>query len=414
MTLDRDVVIVGAGLAGLSCALELQRHGVSSQIVEAGNAVGGRVRTDQRDGFLLDRGFQVILTAYPELTRYLDLAELDLRRFDSGALVWLNGKGHVVGDPFRAPTTLPATVLSPIGSPMDKMRIAWLRHRAHRVEPNRLLRGQDISTAAALRAFGFSNTMIDRFLRPLFGGIQLDPALATSRRMFDIIFRMLSDGYSAVPRTGMQALPHALAAKLPSDCIRLDSPVERLDGTTVRLASGESLNARHVVVATDGPAASRLLGIPEVRSRTVGCVYFSASEAPTNKKMVILDGTGKGPVLNVAVMSNVAPTYAPRDQHLIVAALPGVVDGDIESIARQQLRGWWGNRVDSWQHLETYRIHHGGPVQSPPFSPKQSVALGDGRFVCGDHRDTGSIQGAMYSGRRTAESVLASLAIPTP
>jgi len=414
MTSERDVVIVGAGLAGLTCALELERHGISPLIVEASDAVGGRVRTDRHDGFLLDRGFQVILTAYPELSRYLDLSELDLRHFDSGALVWMNGKGHVVGDPFRAPTTLPATALAPIGSPVDKLRIAWLRHRAHRVEPRRLLRGQDISTAAALRAFGFSNTMIDRFLRPLFGGIQLDPALATSRRMFDIIFRMLSDGTSAVPRTGMQELPETLARKLPADTVRPNSPVERIDGTTVRLASGESLTARTVVVATDGPAASQLLGMPEVRSRQVGCVYFAADEAPTNKKMVILDGTGKGPVLNVAVMSNVAPTYAPRDQHLIVAALPGVVDGDIESIARAQLRGWWGARVDTWRHLETYRIHHGGPVQSPPFSPKQSVVVGDGRFVCGDHRDTGSIQGAMYSGRRTATAVLSALAVGTP
>jgi phytoene dehydrogenase-like protein len=414
MTVERDVVIVGAGLAGLTCALELERHGVSPLIVEASDAVGGRVRTDRLDGFLLDRGFQVILTAYPELSRYLDLSELDLRRFDSGALVWLNGKGHVVGDPFRAPTTLPATALAPIGSPVDKLRIAWLRHRAHRVEPRRLLRGQDISTAAALRAFGFSNTMIDRFLRPLFGGIQLDPDLATSRRMFDIIFRMLSDGSSAVPRTGMQALPETLARKLSPTTVRLNSPVERIDGTTVRLASGESITSRIVVVATDGPSASRLLDMPEVHSRQVGCVYFAADEAPTNKKMVILDGTGKGPVLNVAVMSNVAPTYAPRDQHLIVAALPGVIDGDIESLARTQLRGWWGSRVDTWRHLETYRIHHGGPVQAPPFSPKRSVAVGGGRFVCGDHRDTGSIQGAMYSGRRTATEVLSALAVGTP
>ncbi|MFM9136982.1 MAG: FAD-dependent oxidoreductase, partial [Actinomycetota bacterium] len=297
----------------------------------------------------------------------------------------------------------------------------WLRHRAHRVEPRRLLRGQDISTAAALRAFGFSNTMIDRFLRPLFGGIQLDPDLATSRRMFDIIFRMLSDGSSAVPRTGMQALPETLARKLSPTTVRevIDSPeasrtVVPSIRSTVRLASGESITSRIVVVATDGPSASRLLDMPEVHSRQVGCVYFAADEAPTNKKMVILDGTGKGPVLNVAVMSNVAPTYAPRDQHLIVAALPGVIDGDIESLARTQLRGWWGSRVDTWRHLETYRIHHGGPVQAPPFSPKRSDAVGGGRFVCGDHRDTGSIQGAMYSGRRTATEVLSALAVGTP
>ncbi len=406
MTPTHDVVVVGAGLAGLTCALELHRAGVSARVVEASNAVGGRVRTDELDGFLLDRGFQVILTAYPELSRHLDLAELDLRRFDNGALVWRDGRGHVVGDPFRAPTTLAATALAPIGSPLDKLRIAKLRFRARTVEPRRLLRGQDISTAAALRGFGFSNAMIDRFLRPLFGGIQLDPALATSRRMFDIIFRMLSDGSSAVPRTGMQALPRALASRLPSEMLSLNSRVERIDGTTVHLATGESITAHAVVVATEGPSASSLLGLTPVRSRSVGCVYFAADQPPTNKRMVILDGTGRGPVLNVAVMSNVAPSYAPANQHLIVAALPGVIDGDLESLTRAQLRGWWGGQVDDWRHLRTYRINHGGPVQEPPFSPKQSVHLGDGRFVCGDHRDTGSIQGAMYSGRRCAQSTL--------
>ncbi len=406
MTPSHDVVIVGAGLAGLTCALELHRAGVSARVVEASDAVGGRVRTDKHDGFLLDRGFQVILTAYPELSRHLDLAELDLRRFDNGALVWRNGKGHVVGDPFRAPTTLAATALAPIGSPIDKLRIAKLRFRARTVEPRRLLRGQDISTAAALRGFGFSNAMIDRFLRPLFGGIQLDPALATSRRMFDIIFRMLSDGSSAVPRSGMQALPEALARQLPSKMLSLNSAVERLEGTTVHLATGESISARAVVVATEGPSASTLLGLAPVRSRSVGCVYFAADQPPTNKRMVILDGTGRGPVLNVAVMSNVAPSYAPANQHLIVAALPGVVDGDLESLARTQLRGWWGGQVNDWRHLQTYRIAHGGPVQEPPFSPKQSVHVGTGRFVCGDHRDTGSIQGAMYSGRRCAQAAL--------
>jgi predicted NAD/FAD-dependent oxidoreductase len=135
-------------------------------------------------------------------------------------------------------------------------------------------------------------------------------------------------------------------------------------------------------------------------------VYFSAPIAPVNGAYVVLDGTGQGPILNVAVMSHVSSQYAPANQHLVAAALPGVCDGDLEGAARSQLRRWWGAQVDDWRHLRTYRIPHGQPGQDAPFSPKKQVSLGDGLFVCGDHRDTGSIQGAMYSGRRTAEAVL--------
>lgn len=166
------------------------------------------------------------------------------------------------------------------------------------------------------------------------------------------------------------------------------------------------MESRAVVVATEGPVASSLLGLPQVTSRAAGCVYFSADTAPVAGSYIVLDGHGHGPVLNVAVMSNVADTYAPPGRHLIVAALPSVVDGDIEQLARTQLRSWWGPQVDGWKTLRSYRIPHGQPGQDPPFNPKKSVALGDGLFVCGDHRDTGSIQGAMFSGRRCAESVL--------
>jgi phytoene dehydrogenase-like protein len=411
MTLpDRvDAVIVGAGLAGLCAAIEIQRAGLSVAVVEASDGVGGRVRTDEVDGFLLDRGFQVLLTAYPELKRYLNLDDLDLRPFDPGALVWHQGSGHVVADPFRSPLSLPATAIAPIGSIADKARIALLRARLNRADPRQLLRGADVSTIDALRATGFSERMIERFFRPLFGGIQLDPQLATSRRMFDVIFRTLSTGASAVPARGMGAIPNALAQQLRTGVVHLHSPVRALEGTGVITESGQRIDARAVIVATDGPAAATLLGIRPVDSRSVGCVYFAADSAPTDRKLVILDGSGRGPVLNVAVMSNVAPSYAPVGQHLVAAAMPGHVDGDLETVARAQLRSWWGNAVDSWRHLRTYRIAHGGPVQRPPFSPKQAVSLGNGRYVCGDHRDTGSIQGAMYSGRRCGEAVVSSL-----
>ena len=405
-----DVVIVGAGLAGLSAAREIQRHGLSVIVLESSDAVGGRVRTDIVDGFQLDRGFQVMLTAYPELQTQVDMRALDLRPFDPGALVWRNGKGHAVSDPFRKPQTLATTAFAPIGSVFDKARIVVLRARVMRRKPAALLGGQDVSTDVALRAFGFSTKIINRFFRPLFGGIQLDPHLATSRRMFDVIFRSLSEGQSVLPSRGMHALPLQMASRLSEGTVHLNTRVSAVDGAKVTLVSGESISARAVVVATDGPTASSLLGIPLVESRKVGCVYFSADTPPTKEKYVVLDGTGNGPVLNVAVISNVAPSYAPADKHLIVAALPGVTDGDLEAMSRKQLRSWWGPQVDDWKHLRTYVINHGGPVQKPPFSPKQRVDLGNGLFVCGDHRDTGSIQGAMFSGRRCGEAVVRSLA----
>ena len=405
-----DVVVIGAGLAGLTAARTIQRAGKHVVVLEASDAVGGRVRTDEVDGFLLDRGFQVMLTAYPELRRQVNLDELDLRAFDPGALVWRNGKGHVVSDPFRAPATIATSALAPIGTLGDKVRVAALRLRARRIRHDELLRGNDISTIVALRGFGFSSKIIERFFRPLFGGIQLDPSLATSRRMFDIIFRSLADGESVVPARGMQRLPELLAATLKPDTVRLNTRVSSIDGTSVVTSSGERITARAVVVATESPAASDLLGLPARGSRVVGNVYFSADVPPTKEKLVILDGTGKGPVLNVAVMSNISEHYAPPGKHLISVALPGFVNGDLESIARAQLRDWWGPQVDAWRHLRTYAITHAGPTQEPPFSPKQRVDLGNGRFVCGDHRDTGSIQGALYSGRRCGEAVVASLA----
>jgi phytoene dehydrogenase-like protein len=405
---DEPVAIVGAGLAGLSCAVALHGAGIPVQVFEASDGVGGRVRTDRVDGFTLDRGFQVALTAYPEMHRQLDMAALDLQAFDPGALVWRHGKGSVVGDPFRRPTTALSTVAAPIGSPFDKARIALLRHRLRSVHPARLLQSDDISTREALADAGFSDTIIERFFRPLVGGIQLDPDLTDSRRMFDVIFRMLADGDSAVPAAGMQAIPRQLADRLPVGTVHLGAPVTAATPTSVTV-DGSTISAAAVVVATEGPVAASLLGLAPVESKSVGAVYFAAPTPPIDDKLVVLDGTGRGPVLNVAVMSNVAPTYAPAGSHLVVAALPGH-DGDtIEADARSQLRGWWGSQVDTWDHLATYRIAHGQPRQRPPFRPKQRVQLDDGRFVCGDHRDTASIQGAMYSGRRCALAIAAEI-----
>ncbi|MEM9515703.1 MAG: NAD(P)/FAD-dependent oxidoreductase [Actinomycetota bacterium] len=403
------VAVVGAGLAGLSCAVELHRRGIDVAVYEASDGVGGRVRSDHIDGFIVDRGFQVALLAYPELHRQFDLDALDFRSFDPGALVWRNGRGSVVADPFRQPRTVWSTATAPIGSVFDKARIAQLRHRLRSVHPARLLAGDDRTTREALSDAGFSDTIIERFFTPLVGGIQLDPDLGDSRRMFDVIFRMLADGDSAVPAAGMQAIPTQLSGVLPSTSIHLGAAVERVNARSIAVHDGPEIAADAVVVATEGPTAAALLDLPAVGSKSVSSVAFSTPEPPVDSRLVVLDGTGRGPVLNVAVMSNVAPTYAPVGRHLVVAAAPGHAGPGLVDDIRSQLRSWWGDSVDRWEVVATHRIAHGQPRQAPPFQPKQSVALDSGVYVCGDHRDTASIQGALYSGRRCAESVCAAL-----
>jgi phytoene dehydrogenase-like protein len=402
---DDPIVVVGAGLAGLACATTLHRAGRPVRVLEASDGVGGRVRTDVVDGFRLDRGFQVLLTAYPEAHRQLDLDALDLQRFDPGAVVQLGRDRSVLADPFRAPSRLVDSARSPAATLADKLRIVQLRRRVRKVHPARLLAGADVSTREALTAAGFSDRILERFFSPLFGGIQLDPALETSNRMFDVIFRMLADGDSAVPAAGMQAIPEQLAARLPAGTVELGRRVRSVAADHVVTDDGTE-RAASVVVAVEGPAAVELLGLPPVASKSVGAVYFAADEAPIDDRLVVLDGRG-GPVLNAAVMSNVARSYAPDGRHLVVAALPGRVEGDLEHTARLAVREWWGDQVDGWEHLRTYRIAHGQPGQVPPFHPKRSVTTDVGVFVCGDHRDTASIQGALYSGRRCAAAVLA-------
>ncbi|MFA9564496.1 MAG: FAD-dependent oxidoreductase, partial [Acidimicrobiales bacterium] len=312
-----DVVVVGAGLAGLAAATVVADGGHSVAVLEASDDVGGRVRTDEVDGFLVDRGFQVLLTAYPELDRQLDRAALRLQAFDPGAMVRIGDRFHVVGDPLRRPGSLLSTVAAPVGTPVDKLRLLALRRRLRSSTVPQLLRGQDVDTAEALREEQFGPNMVERFLRPLIGGIQLDPELTTSRRMFDTIFRTLSEGDAAVPAVGMGAIPRQMAARLDPGWVHLEHPALRVEPGRVTLPGNKGISADRIIVATEGPAASDLLGLRPVASRAATCVWFAAERPPTDSKLIVLDGTGAGPALNVAVMSNVAPEYAPVGSALI-------------------------------------------------------------------------------------------------
>jgi phytoene dehydrogenase-like protein len=409
-----DVAIVGAGLAGLVCADELNRAGVECTLLEASDGVGGRVRTDLVDGFRLDRGFQILLTAYPQVRSRIDLAQLGLAEFEPGAVVRTSSGLHRVSDPRRRPRQLLRTAMTPIASFEDKLRAARLILDVCAHSPKQLLHRPDMSTARRLSEAGLSESFVTAFWRPLFAGIQLDPELEVSARRFDVILRMIATGATGLPREGIGAVPAQIADRLPAELIRLDSPVASVMPGRVQLVDGEPVTARAVVIATDGLAAHRLLGarVPDPGSRAAGCCWFELPSPPLRGPSLILDGEGTGPALNVVVMSEVQPSYAPPGRTLIAAAVPGraALATDVTERVRKQLARWFGAATSDLSHLRTDVIKHGQPAQPPPLDPRRRVDFGEGIFVCGDHRDTASTQGAMFSGERAAAAVRARLA----
>jgi phytoene dehydrogenase-like protein len=414
---DGGVYVVGAGLAGLRCARRLHEKGVAATVLEAADGVGGRVRTDRVDDFLLDRGFQVLLTAYPEAREALDYRELELHPFYPGAMVRTGGKFVTVADPFRRRWDGLRTALAPVGSLGDKLKVTALRRRVTAGSLEELFARPETTTREALANHGFSDTIVDRLFRPLFGGVLLDRELGTSSRMFEFIYRMFALGDVAIPTRGMGAIPEQLAGGLPPDCVRLGQRVTAAGDGAVTLASGEKLPARAVVVATDGPTATRLLGgePPAPGSVAASCLYFATDRAPVDEPVIVLDGDGEGPVNNLCVPSAVAPTYAPPGAALVSAAVldrPGLPKGaDLEAAVLGQLADWFGSGVVAWRHLATYHIPHAQPAQPPGVlePPERPVRLRPGLYICGDHRDNASINGALASGRRTADAVLEDL-----
>jgi phytoene dehydrogenase-like protein len=414
--MDRPrVVIVGAGLAGLACGVELTAAGVTCEVLEASGDVGGRVRTDEVEGFLLDRGFQVLLTAYPEARRLLDYEALDLRRFFPGAVIRSGGRFRRLADPWRRPLAGVGGVLSGAVSPADALRIARLRARVRRGTLEELRSHPERSTLERLRLEGFSQAIVHRFFRPFFGGVFLDPGLDTTDRQLEFVFRMFAAGDIAVPSAGMGEIPRQLASRLPAGSVRLGVRVESVDGSSVRLTGGGSVEAAAVVVAADATDVRALIDLPDtVRWRGVTCLYFAADRPPIAGPVLVLDGDGGGPVNNLCVMSEVSPGYSPAGRSLVsVTCLGPEAGGDeaLERAVRTQLRSWFGPSVGGWRHLRTYRIERALPDQRPPTPGPGAipVRLRERLYVCGDYRADGSINGAMASGRAAAEAVLSDL-----
>jgi phytoene dehydrogenase-like protein len=409
---NSDVIIVGGGIAGLACARRLQKHGISFQIIEASDGVGGRIRTDLAHGFLLDRGFQVLQTAYPEAQTMLDFGRLNLHSFFAGASIRIDDSSHRIADPFREPLEAFESLLSPVGTLRDKVRMLQLRQRLHRESIETLFHREERTTLEALQREGFSPTIISSFFRPFLRGIFLEKGLNTSSRMFEFAFKMFSEGNASLPANGMGAIPDQLASALPLESIRLNTRVISVSHGSALLANGELLKARAIVVATEGPEASMLIPalVPPASCGTT-CMYFVAEHDPLGKPVLVLNGDGSGIINHLCIPSAVAPSYAPAGAALISVSILGIPDEDdkaLEVIVRAQLKSWFGPKVNSWRSFRTYRIQHALPSQAFPAlaQPRRPVRMQKGLYVCGDHRDTASIHGALVSGRRTAEAIL--------
>ena len=408
-----DAIIVGAGLAGLSCARHLEERGLKVKLFEASNAVGGRIRTDVVDGFRLDRGFQVLLDSYPEAQRQLDLPSLGLKAFQPGALVRIGGRFHELVDPWRRPWSVLSTLTAPIGTLRDKFLIAKLKTRSTKGTIQQRFQDPETSTWKALQEIGFSESMVERFFRPFLGGVFLDSKLETSSRMLDFVFRMFSYGNACLPSEGMEAIPRQLAARLSSGTVQLNRRVARVHAKAVVFDDGTSIEASSIVVAVEGPSVESLLDEPSgpfmVTGQGVTCFYYAAEKSPLAKPILVLNGEGQGPINNLCVPSDVCASYSSDGRSLVSVTVLGVESNrsELEQAVRQQLMEWYGPEVGRWEHVHCYTIPFALPTQPvswlEPF--ERSVMIREGLYVCGDHRDQASIQGALVSGRRTAEAV---------
>ena len=409
------VVIVGAGLAGLTCAKVLRERGAEVAVFEASDGVGGRVRTDVQDGFLLDRGFQVYFTSYPAARRHLDYGALDFRDFDPGAIVCRGAEKSVLSDPLRDPKALVPSLLSDAATLGDKLRTLDLVTRASTTGSSVGAEDGETDTSMLeyLESAGLSERYIDTFFRPFYGGITLNRELTTSARVLRFTLGMLATGRTVVPALGMGEIPRQLSSRLPEGTVRLDSPVEELLRAGERVAgvrvAGEEHEADAVVVATDAPTAGALTGetMPEGAVGEV-CIYYETDELGSGKK-ILLNAEGGVFVNNAVEMSNISEKYAPPERHLLYAvALTGMDLPDMELYRRgiEDLSCWYPDA--DFRPLSLSRIPYGQFAQPPGVHstlPENRTET-PGLVLAGEYTEDSSINGSMLSGEKAAGTVM--------
>jgi len=419
--MNKPVVVVGAGLAGLVCARKLYQAGIPVIVVDGEDRPGGRLKTDNVGGFRLDRGFQVFFTAYPTAKRELDLDALDLKAFKQGAYIAHGGGLHLLepqsfGQMLRTKFAMARDKTIPI---KDKQRLQKLCNSLGTLSPREISRMHMTTTRDYLDEFGFGDEIIDRFFRPFLGGIFLDRDLQVDSRQFAFVFSMLEQGQTVVPAKGIEAIAAQIAADIPRYLFRFGNKVSEIlrDGegrpTGVRLDTTETIEASEVVIATTAEEAARLTGketVSEFRSST--CLYFEAATPCVEGPYLVLNGTGSGIVNHVAPITNVSPEYAPAGKHLAAVTIlgnPSQSDEELAEIAKAEVSQWITDKgVNIWRFIRAYRVANAQMAQPVGFLeklPNNATSL-PGIYQAGEFTANSSIDGAIKSGLECAALLL--------
>jgi protoporphyrinogen oxidase len=406
------IVIIGAGIAGLTCAKYLKDKGIEATILEASFGVGGRVRTDIVEGFKLDRGFQVLLTSYPEARKLLNYNDLNFKILPSGARIRQGDKFSVMPNPLKDFMTAPQALFAPVGGLWDKLKVLQLNLSLKNApEPTAINTTDKQTTLDFLKEFGYSDTIIERFFRPFFRGVFLEKDLKTNATFFKFLFSQFAQGDVVVPENGMQAICEQIAAHLAPHQIRLNTAVEKIVGHTIYLENGETIEAEKIILATNASATARILGEkPSVSFNTTDCLYFS-SDLPLSifdKPYLIINANNNELIDHLVVMSDVAPSYATVGKTLISVSLVGknrYSDQDLIEKVGKELIQWFGKKYN-WQHLRTYRIPEALPqyVEAPP--QYKDLKINEFMYRCGDYMAYPSLNAAMKTGREVAEMLV--------
>tara|TARA_B110000305_G_scaffold237905_1_gene302186 strand:- start:1474 stop:2715 length:1242 start_codon:yes stop_codon:yes gene_type:complete len=413
--MEHSVAVIGAGLAGLQCALLLKEAGIDVHVFEREHHVGGRMKTEKVDGFLLDYGFHVMQTAYPTSQRVFDFEALNVQAFEPGAMIVQKKKNKAkfwrMADPFRRPIQGAMSGMNRFASPVDLLRVARLRFAVRKGKTEQVFEGGNKDTLSYLKQQGFSQSIIDRFFHPLFTGIFLEDDLRTNERMFRFVFRMMSKGNMVLPREGIVAAPNQLAQRLGKDRIHLNSTVSFVDDTTLDI-NGQSKSFDAVVRAFNTNQSNE--------KRHVWTLHFDAEQSPLNSRHVLLNGDVKindGLIAHLAVPSDVQPEYAPAGRSLVTVTVVGEradslglkEAAEIEEAVRNEVKLWFPDTSLNWRLLAVQHIEHALPEVGSE-RPLLATPQGHG-FECGDQMLHGSVEGALLSAEAVANAVVVHLQV---